>query len=268
MDKIFKYLGRTLGTPVVSPTSSARPSDNYEAGPSGMAPGAARAHSHHSHQQAVPQRAPAPVSYGQPGAQQPSYGQQVAHGGGRPVMDIMEAGPSRPSADPINDFFGRFAGDDDDNHDNENDDPGAGTAPRRARRQSRAGPVSDHPRGPRPSETAAGPARKPNRFGSSRRGPGGGFGFGDGGFRLRTSQARRVRLGGVPARCMQPRLRTPGPEPEPEPEPRYEAVRAAVRAGNTITSPSWSPRGVAAAGGCSRCRESNCGPAPRGDARA
>jgi len=225
MDKIFKYLGGTLGTPVVSPTSSARPSDNYEAGPSGMAPGAARAHSHHSHQQAVPQRAPAPVSYGQPGAQQPSYGQQVAHGGGRPsVMDIMEAGPSQPSADPINDLFGRFAGDDDDDHDNENDDPGPG--PPLAARVVNPGrvPVSDAPARPASIGNSRGSrSRKP--IASDRRDAvdtGGGFGFGDGGFRPYEPKPGGFDWEAYQREYMQPRLRTPSPEPEPEPEPEYE----------------------------------------------
>ena len=218
-----------------------------------MAPGAARAHSHHSHQQAVPQRAPAPVSYGQPGAQQPSYGQQVAHGGGRPsVMDIMEAGPSQPSADPINDLFGRFAGDDDDNHDNENDDPGPG--PPLAARVVNPGrvPVSDAPARPASIGNSRGSrSRKP--IASDRRATRwtqeAGSVLATAGS-VRTSQSpagstgRRTSASTCNRGCGR-RAPSPSRSPSRSTSPKYP---------NTITSPSWSPRGVAAAGGCSRCR--------------
>jgi len=108
MDKVFKFLGGTLGTPVVSPDAGARPSENHEAGPSGPSHHLGQVHSHREHQNRAPVQHRAP-------AQQVSYGQQLAQGGAgrQSVMDIMEAGPSVPSADPIHDLFGRYAGEED-----------------------------------------------------------------------------------------------------------------------------------------------------------
>ena len=100
-------------------------------------------------------------------------------------MDIMEAGPSQPSADPINDLFGRFAGGDDDDDDHENDDPAPG--PPLAARVVNPGrvPVSDRPARPASIGNSRG-SRKP--IASDRRDSG----FGDGGFRLLKRKAARA----------------------------------------------------------------------------
>lgn len=249
MDKVFKFLGGTLGTPVVSPDAGARPSENHEAGPSGPSHHLGQVHSHREHQNRAPvqHRAPAPVS----------YGQQLAQGGAgrQSVMDIMEAGPSVPSADPIHDLFGRYAGEED-----EDEDDRGGPPPGGARMMDPyLGVPMEQPS--RPGSNRIRNSRGSRKPVASDRRDGGGGGFGGGGFGGGGFQPYQPKAGGFDWDAyqrdfMQPGggLRTPSPEPEPEPEyePHYE--------------PDVEPEPSERRGGARRMQPlppSNHGPAPR-----
>ena len=135
-------------------------------------------------------------------------------------MDIMEAGPSRPSSDPINDLSFAFGG-------RRRPPPrprprkrrsGAGTAPRARVANPGRIPVSDRPTARPASIGNSRGSRKP--MASDRRDAadrGGALGFGDGGFRPYEPKPGGFDREAYQREYMQPRLRTPSPEPEPEP---------------------------------------------------